>query len=92
MAERLLMIEDDRSLAEMVAEYLRAANMEVQIQADGNAGLELLRRRPGWGSLKAVKAGRVIDSIHPDLISRPGPRLVKGMEALARALHPDAFR
>ncbi len=54
-------------------------------------GLQLLRQRPGWASLEAVKGGRVIDSIHPDLISRPGPRLVRGVLALARALHPGAL-
>jgi len=30
--------------------------------------------------------------INGDLLSRPGPRLVDGLEALARALHPEAFR
>ncbi len=59
MAERLLMIEDDQSLAEMVAEYLSTANMEVQIQADGNAGLELLRRE----AFDAI----VLDIMLPDM-------------------------
>lgn len=54
-------------------------------------GLQLLRARPGWGQLRAVRQGKIIDSIHPDLISRPGPRLVQGLEALARALHPQAM-
>jgi iron complex transport system substrate-binding protein len=52
-------------------------------------GLARLRGRPAWGSLEAVRRGRVIDTIHPDLLSRPGPRLVDGLEALARALHPE---
>jgi len=29
--------------------------------------------------------------INGDLLSRPGPRLVDGLEAMARALHPEAF-
>jgi iron complex transport system substrate-binding protein len=53
-------------------------------------GLQRLRARPGWRELRAVQQGRVIDSIHADLLSRPGPRLVDGLEALARALHPEA--
>jgi iron complex transport system substrate-binding protein len=52
-------------------------------------GLARLRARPAWGSLDAVRRGRVIDTIHPDLLSRPGPRLVDGLEALARALHGE---
>ncbi len=59
MAERLLMIEDDQSLAEMVAEYLSTANMEVRIQADGRTGLELLRRE----AFDAV----VLDIMLPDM-------------------------
>ena len=58
----------------------------------GSRGLALLRARPGWKDLSAVKAGRVIDTIHPDLISRPGPRLVQGMRTLARALHPGVLQ
>jgi len=30
--------------------------------------------------------------INEDHLSRPGPRLVDGLEAMARALHPEAFR
>jgi iron complex transport system substrate-binding protein len=38
----------------------------------------------------AVREGRVY-RINGDLLSRPGPRLVEGLEQLARALHPEAF-
>lgn len=30
--------------------------------------------------------------INGDLLSRPGPRLVEGLEQMARALHPEAFK
>jgi iron complex transport system substrate-binding protein len=30
--------------------------------------------------------------ISGDYLSRPGPRLVEGLEQIARALHPEAFR
>ncbi len=43
-----------------------------------------------WPELRAVAAGRVVE-IPSDWIHRPGPRLARGLEALARALHPDAF-
>lgn len=39
----------------------------------------------------AAKKGRVY-GINGDYLSRPGPRLVDGLEELARNLHPDAFR
>jgi len=33
-----------------------------------------------------------IYKINGDLLSRPGPRLVDGLEEMARALHPEAFK
>jgi iron complex transport system substrate-binding protein len=56
------------------------------------SGLARLKARPGWLALSAVQKERVIESIPADLLSRPGPRLIDGLEKLARALHPEAFR
>jgi iron complex transport system substrate-binding protein len=42
-------------------------------------------------SLPAVKSGRLL-SVDGDLMHRYGPRLVDGLEQLARAIHPEAFR
>jgi len=39
----------------------------------------------------AVLNGRVY-KINGDLLSRPGPRLVDGLEEMGRALHPEAFK
>ena len=39
----------------------------------------------------AVKNGRVY-VIDGDLLTRPGPRLVDGLEQIARALHPEVFK
>ena len=38
----------------------------------------------------AIKKGKVF-SIDADLLSRPGPRLVDGLEEIARDIHPDKF-
>lgn len=43
------------------------------------------------GKSPAARAGRVY-KINGDYVSRPGPRLVDGLEQIARALHPDAFK
>ena len=44
-----------------------------------------------WTSIPAVQKGRVhlIDS---DTIDRPSPRVVDGLEIMAKLLHPDVFR
>jgi DNA-binding response OmpR family regulator len=46
MAERILLIEDDPRLAEMVSEYLGEAGFHVSIAGAGRAGLERLAREP----------------------------------------------
>jgi len=46
MTERILLIEDDPRLAEMVSEYLGEAGFRVSIAAAGRAGLERLAREP----------------------------------------------
>lgn len=47
-------------------------------------------QRPGYRSLQCVISGRVV-ALDDNLVSRPGPRVVEGLEQLARALHPDRF-
>jgi len=46
--------------------------------------------REGWRELSAVRNGRVV-LVDPNLVSRPGPRIVDGLELFARAIHPQAF-
>ena len=47
--------------------------------------------RPGWGGMSAVHEDHVVP--YPDdlVTTRPGPRIVDGLEALARIVHPEAF-
>ena len=49
-----------------------------------------LRALPGWNDLPAVRAQRVFALNGNAYFSRPGPRLVNGLEILARIIHPDA--
>jgi len=44
-----------------------------------------------WKAISAVKQGRiyVLDS---DLIHRPSPRMVEGLEQVAKAIHPEVFK
>jgi len=50
-----------------------------------------LAGRTEWESLRAVRTGRVVAVDANGCFSRPGPRLVDGVETLARRLHPEAF-
>lgn len=49
------------------------------------ASKEEISNRPGFGSLPAVKSGRII-VLNDDTFLRPGPRMVQGLETLAKAL------
>lgn len=52
---------------------------------------ETLAARPGWDSMTAVTSGSVVVITDDLLITRPGPRIVDGLEALVRAIHPGAL-
>jgi iron complex transport system substrate-binding protein len=58
---------------------------------DPSITAESVAQRQGWGEMTAVVEGRVIPMPEDILITRPGPRIVDGLEALARAIHPEAF-
>jgi iron complex transport system substrate-binding protein len=51
---------------------------------------ETVAARPGWEGLTAVETGAVY-TFDDNLVSRPGPRVVEGLETLARLIHPDLF-
>lgn len=42
-----------------------------------------------WPQLAAVRSGRIFE-VEADWLHRPSPRLILGIEALARTLHPDS--
>ena len=41
-----------------------------------------------WPQLQAVRTQQIIE-INADWLHRPGPRMILGIEALAKALHPS---
>jgi cobalamin transport system substrate-binding protein len=70
---------------------LRAIDPEVYVTVAGaGATLKQLRKGPRTRKLKAVRTGRVVTI--DDSLLLPGPFVGAGLAALARALHPDAFR
>ncbi|ODA15195.1 iron ABC transporter substrate-binding protein [Geobacillus thermoleovorans] len=54
-------------------------------------GAKQVFARAAWKDVPAVKNKRVYD-VNTDLVSRPGPRLVEGVEELAKAVYPDVFK
>lgn len=78
--------------AQISQEELIVQDPQVILLGDAAYGVtpEQVAARPGWGDLAAVKANRVV-AFNDDLASRPGPRLIDGLEAMAKIFHPDLF-
>ncbi len=57
----------------------------------GGVTPEMVAARGGWEALTAVKEGKIYP-FDDNTVSRPGPRLVDGLEAMAKFLHPELFK
>jgi iron complex transport system substrate-binding protein len=77
---------------QLSAEKLLTADPQYIILGDAAYGVSAaqITARPGWSALAAVKMHHVYP-FNDDLASRPGPRIVDGLERLAHILHPEAF-
>ncbi len=80
------------------AEEIRAYAPEVIVLIPcGYYKEDILRQLPsanlpaGWEDLPAVRSGEVWATDATSYFSRPGPRVVDGVEILARILHPEVF-
>jgi iron complex transport system substrate-binding protein len=52
---------------------------------------DVLNRQGVWQELRAVKEKKVYAISDPSLTSRPGPRIIDGLEEMARIVHPELF-
>lgn len=80
--------------AQLSAEVVIAKDPEVILLGDMLFGEtpETLKTRPGWANITAVKTNRIIPIPDENLVARPGPRIIDGLEMVARALYPDLFK
>jgi len=78
---------------QLSAEVIVQRNPEVIVLADEAAGVtaEQVKARPGWAAIDAVKSNRIC-VVDPDIVSRPGPRIVDALDALAKCVYPERFR
>jgi iron complex transport system substrate-binding protein len=88
-------ITGDALSTSIALEDLVAADPELILLGDAaydaSVTPEAVAARPGWGEMTAVRDGRILPMLADLLITRPGPRIVEGLEALAQAIHPDRF-
>lgn len=53
--------------------------------------IEKVKKRDGFDSITAVKEDRIVQ-VDEDTTSRTGPRLADGLEEIAEAVYPEAFK
>ncbi len=81
---------EDPAVFAIPLEKLVAADPAIIILGDAAYGTTpaIVAGRAGWDKMTAVKDG-AIRPADDTVISRPGPRLVQGIQALAVAIHPE---
>ncbi len=71
-------------------ETLVTANPDIILLGDAAYGVtaDQVKARSGWKTIKAVQTGAIfpVDDV---VITRPGPRLIDGLLALIKAVHPE---
>ncbi len=79
--------------AQFSSEELVKQDPDIIVLGDTLFGVpvESVGQRAGWDAIAAVKNGAVYP-FDDNLASRPGPRLVDGLEELAGLLHPELFK
>ena len=71
-------------------EQVVAAAPDIIILADSLYGVtpDMVAKRAGWETIPAVKNNGVF-AIDDNLVSRPGPRIVAGLQAVITIVHPE---
>ncbi|MGE7765403.1 ABC transporter substrate-binding protein [Peribacillus sp. NPDC096540] len=99
MNEMLNIISAENAAAELDGwakideESMIAANPDVIITTYGyytKDPVSEVTGRKGWQDVNAVKNGQVFD-VSSDLVTRSGPRLIEGVEELAKSVYPNLF-
>ena len=84
----------DRESVQPSTEMLLARAPDVIVEVRAAPAADPAAERAAWSTLASVPAvrdGRIV-TWSGDYLVEPGPRLAQGAEALARAIHPEAFR
>ena len=78
---------------QMSLEQIVVSNPGIILLGDSMWGTtaEAVKGRPGWEGIEAVKSGNILP-FDDNLVSRPGPRLVDGLEQLAELIRPGILK
>ena len=83
--------DTESAYPEFSIEKLITENPDIYLTADdGFKTPEDIFNRTGYENIEAIRTGQVF-LLHQDITSRPGPRIIQGLEMVAKAIHPQAF-
>jgi len=82
--------------AQVSAEQVIARDPQIILLADADAPYNaqtpaMVKARQGWSQIAAVRGNRVYP-VDDNLLTRPGPRLIDGLEQMAKLIHPELFK
>jgi len=79
------------SLEQIVSSDPEVIIIQTMIGGIPTISKEELEEHPVWGEMTAVRQGKVF-IIDGDIVSRPVPRIVQGLEEMAKIIHPELFK
>ena len=98
--DTLITLAGGKNVVEVSKDWVQL-NLEKLIEADPNVIIlgdypyvspDDAKQRPGaWQELTAVKEDKIYAISDPSLTSRPGPRIIDGLEEMAMIIHPELF-
>lgn len=77
--------KDLQGWAQVSSEQVVKWNPDVIVSMYGDTSV--IRNRAGWNTIHAVKEKK-ITAIDPNIVSRPGPRIIEAMHQLAKTFYP----
>lgn len=83
--------DSEMAWAEYSLEKLVEKDPDVLIVSSMAGELDDIKKAQGYKDIKAVKEDNV-KSVDANIVTRPSPRIVDGLEEIAKAIHPELFK
>lgn len=87
-------VTDQEGWIKIDQEAIIKRNPDVILTTDGSSVKDPVKHilsRKGWENVNAIKNKQVI-SVDSDRVTRSGPRIIEGVEDLAKAIYPEVFK
>lgn len=85
--------EDQKGWVKLNEEEIVKLNPDVIVTTYGyfvDEPSKKILARDGWAEVPAIKNKQIFD-VENDTVTRPGPRLIEGVETLAKFIYPEVF-